>query len=77
MKSWSISTTIRNPERIPYFMQAVEPIVGSSWSKDTQIEYFANQIAIRIYKPTDSNLSPKNIQLLNDEDSENKCCESS
>lgn len=70
MKSWSISTTIRNPERIPYFMQAVEPIVGSSWSKDTQIEYFANQIAIRIYKPTDSNLSPKNIQLLNDEDSE-------
>ena len=45
MKAWSISTTIRNPERIPDFMMAVEPIVGSSWSKDTQIEYFANQIA--------------------------------
>ena len=70
MKAWSISTTIRNPERIPDFMKAVEPIVGSSWSKDTQIEYFANQIATRIYKPTDANLSAKNIRLLSDEDSE-------
>jgi hypothetical protein len=71
MKAWSISTTIRNPERIPDFMQAVQPIVGSSWrSKDTQIEYFANQIAIRIYKPTESNLSAKSIQLLNDDDAE-------
>jgi len=71
MKVWSISTTIRNPESIPDFMQAVQPIVGSSWrSKDTQIEYFANQIAIRIYKPTESNLSAKSIQLLNDDDAE-------
>jgi hypothetical protein len=70
MKAWSISTTIRNPERIPDFMKAVEPIVGSSWTKDAQIEYFANQIALRIYKPTDSNLSAKSIKLLNDEDAE-------
>jgi hypothetical protein len=70
MKAWSISTTIRNPERIPDFMKAVEPIVGSSWSKDTQIEYFANQIAIGVYKPTEANLSPENIQLLKDEDAE-------
>ena len=70
MKAWSISTTIRNPERIPDFVKAAKPIIGSSWNKDTQIEYFANQIAIRIYKPTDSNLSAKSIQLLNDEDAE-------
>lgn len=70
MKAWSISTTIRNPERIPDFMKAVEPIVGSIWSKDVQIEFFANQIALGIYKPTNANLSPKNIQLLNDGDSE-------
>jgi len=70
MKAWSISTTIRNPERIPDFIKAVEPIVGATWNHDTQIAYFANQIALRCYKPTNTNLSAKNIQLLNDEDSE-------
>lgn len=70
MKAWSISTTIRNPERIPDFMKAVEPVVGANWNKDTQIKYFANQIVTRIYKPIDTNLSPKNIQLLNDQDAE-------
>jgi len=70
MKAWSISTTIRNPERIPDFMKAVEPIVGATWNHESQTEFFANQIAIRCYKPTNTNLSAKSIQLLNDEDSE-------
>ncbi len=70
MKAWSISTTIRNPERIPDFVKAVKPIVGATWNHETQIAYFANLIALRAYKPTNAKLSPKNIQLLNDEDSE-------
>jgi len=70
MKAWSISTTIRNPERIPDFVKAVEPIVGATWNHESQIAYFANQIALRCYKPTSANLSARNIQLLNDEDSE-------
>jgi hypothetical protein len=70
MKAWSISTTIRNPERIPDFVKAVEPIVGATWNHETQLAYFANQIALRAYKPTAKGLSAKNIELLNDEDSE-------
>ena len=70
MKAWSISTTIRNPERIPEFMKAVEPIVGSIWNHDSQTEFFANQIAKRIYRPTNKNLSAKTIQLIQDEDTE-------
>ncbi len=70
MKTWSISTTIRNPERIPEFMKAVEPIVGSKWNHETQTEFFANQIARRIYTPTKKNLTAKTIQLIQDEDSE-------
>jgi len=70
MKVWSISTTIRNPERIPDFMKAVIPVVGTSWNHESQTEFFANQIAVRCYKPTNTNLSAKSIQLLNDEDFE-------
>ena len=69
MKAWSISTTIRNPERIPDFLRAVEPIVGSLWNHESQTEFFANQIALRCYKPTNKNLSARSIQLLDDEDS--------
>ena len=70
MKAWSISTTIRNPERIPDFVRAVVPLEGRSWNHDTQSKFFAYQIATRIYKPTNTNLSSKNIALLNDEDAE-------
>ena len=70
MKAWSISTTIRNPERIPEFLKAVEPLEGMSWNHDTQSEFFAYQIATRIYKPTNANLSAQNISILNDEDVE-------
>jgi hypothetical protein len=70
MKAWSISTTIRNPERIPDFVKAVEPLEGRPWNHDTQSEFFAYQIASRIYKPTNTNLSSKNISILNDEDAE-------
>ena len=70
MKAWSISTTIRNPERIPDFLNAAEPLEGRIWNHDTQSEFFAYQIATRIYRPTNTNLSPKNISILNDEDAD-------
>jgi len=69
MKAWSISTTIRNPERIPDFLKAVEPVVGTLWSdKKSQVLYFAQTIATRAYEPLTSRLSPEMSRIRLNED---------
>ena len=68
MKAWSISTTIRNPERIPEYVKAAAEIQGSQWNHQSQAEYFAQTILLRAYEPTSSNLSNESLQLLRDED---------
>ena len=64
MKTWSISTTVRNPERIPDFTEAIEAIVGRDWNKDTQVSLMHELIRRRLYKPT--NMTDKQSELFED-----------
>ena len=68
MKAWSISTTIRNPERIPSFLEVVEKIEGSKWDTKSQEDFYVWAIALRVVNPTNLNLSTKNIKLLETSD---------
>ena len=68
MKTWSISTTVRNPERIPDFIQAVGAIAGSQWDKQTQMALMHELIRLRLYKPT--NMTAVQSELFEDSDQE-------
>lgn len=52
LKMWSISTTVRNPERIPGFCLSVSAIEGKEWNKNTQQEFMHDLIRRRLYSPT-------------------------
>lgn len=49
LKAWSISTTVRNPERLRAFLIALQPFVGMQWDNDTQEEYQKLLIKHRLY----------------------------
>ena len=51
MNVWSISTTVRNPERIPDFCRAIDPIKGRAWREETQLEFMYELIRRRFYSP--------------------------
>jgi hypothetical protein len=51
MKAWSISTTVRNPDRIPDFTAAIEAIAGKVWTKETQVALMHELIRRRLYRP--------------------------
>ena len=69
MKTWSISTSIRNPERIPDFMRAIALMEGRTWDVKAQTDYYVHQIALRIRsKIRRDNLSPESIALLDGPD---------
>ena len=51
MNVWSISTTVRNPERIPDFCLAARQIEGRPWNKQTQLEFMYQLIRSRYYTP--------------------------
>lgn len=48
-KAWSISTTVRNPERLRAFLVALRPLVGKEWTKETQEAYQKLLIKNRLY----------------------------
>ena len=48
-KSWSITTTVRNPLRIKDFLKAAAELCGRPWNKDTQKEYQKLLIQKRLY----------------------------
>jgi len=48
-KAWSISTTVRNPERLRNFLITLKEIEGYEWCKDTQIEFQIRLIKNRFY----------------------------
>ncbi|MBN1051321.1 AlwI family type II restriction endonuclease [Clostridium botulinum] len=50
-KIWSISTTIRNPKRIPLFLEVAADFKGIEWNKETQKSYQILLISRKIYKP--------------------------
>lgn len=52
MKPWSISTTVRNPERIRNFIKVLEFLEGKSFNTDNQEKYQILLIQNKFYKPT-------------------------
>ena len=48
-KAWSISTTVRSPERLRAFLIALRPLVGREWNRDAQKEYQKLLIKNRLY----------------------------
>lgn len=51
MNVWSISTTVRNPERIPDFCVAVGAVAGKEWNQTSQVEFMYELIRRRFYSP--------------------------
>jgi len=51
-KPWSISTTVRNPERLRNFLRVLKKLEGQNFTKENQIKYQILLIKERLYKPT-------------------------
>ena len=69
-KLWSISTTVRNPERLRNFLITLKEIEGKVWNKETQKEFQIRLIKNRFYgfgsSQFYSDLEQKYIDLLED-----------
>src|SRR4030065_191449 len=46
---WSISTTVRNPERLRPFLKVLKKIEGEIWDNETQRKYQTLLIQERVY----------------------------
>ncbi len=51
-KPWSISTTVRNPERLRGFLSVLKILEGQPFNSDNQIKYQILLIQHKLYKPT-------------------------
>ena len=49
IKPWSITTTLRNPERLRNFLRVAQQIEGIEWNLETQIKYQILLIQNRLY----------------------------
>lgn len=49
LKTWSITTTVRNPERLRDFLIALQPLAGKSWNNENQENYQKLLIKNRLY----------------------------
>ena len=49
MRPWSISTTVRNPNRIKEFLSVLAKIEGEPWNEATQVHYQVLLIKERLY----------------------------
>ena len=61
---WSMSTTLREAERVIGFAKTASELSGEEWNKENQIKYQILLIKNRFY------LSPDNTQSLNKLNSE-------
>jgi len=62
MKSpWSISTTVRNPERLRDFLRILRTLEGENFDNDNQIKYQILLIKERLYRPTKIPLKYKDL----------------
>ena len=52
-KPWSISTTVRNPERLRDFLRVLKILEGHPFNSDNQIKYQILLIQYKLYKPTE------------------------
>lgn len=48
-KPWSISTTVRNPERIRDFLKVLKRLEGQEWTRETQRRYQIMLIQYKVY----------------------------
>ena len=46
---WSISTTVRNPERLRDFLKVLKKLAGKQWDPETQIKYQTMLIQEKVY----------------------------
>jgi hypothetical protein len=51
MRLWSISTTVRNPERLRSFLRVLKTMEGEPFNKENQIKYQILLIKNRLYTP--------------------------
>jgi hypothetical protein len=63
-KPWSISTTVRNPERLRDFLAVLKTLQGESFDSANQIKYQILLIQNKFYKPT--NLTKKQKRYFDD-----------
>jgi hypothetical protein len=49
MRFWSVSTTVRNPERIRSFLKVLKELEGDSWSTETQRKFQILLIQRKVY----------------------------
>lgn len=50
-KPWSISTTVRNPERLRGFLRVLKKLEGENFTKEIQVKYQIMLIQERLYVP--------------------------
>lgn len=48
-KPWSVTTTLRNPERLMGFLRVIDLLDGSAWDSNTQVKYQTLLIQHREY----------------------------
>lgn len=74
LKAWSITTTVRNPERLRDFLVASKPLENKLWNNDTQESYQKLLIKNRLYgfgsTQFYNGLTADIIKTINDTDSE-------
>lgn len=74
LKAWSITTTVRNPERLRDFLIALKPLENQPWDNANQENYQKLLIKNRLYgfgsTQFYNGLTPNIINLINDTDSE-------
>ncbi|MFA6294890.1 MAG: AlwI family type II restriction endonuclease [Candidatus Paceibacterota bacterium] len=74
LKAWSITTTVRNPERLRDFLVASKPLENKAWNNDTQESYQKLLIKNRLYgfgsTQFYNGLTAEIIKTINDTDSE-------
>jgi len=58
---WSMSTTVRNPERLVPFLRVLKELEGVNFTEDTQIKYQIFLIKERLYTPEDIPLKYQNL----------------
>ena len=68
IKPWSISTTVRNPERLRGFLGVLAQIEGAEWNRPAQMEFQIRLIQARLYGARNNQfyagLPPADIALL-------------
>lgn len=63
-KLWSMSTTVRNPNRVKDFLSTLQELNGCTWDEETQIKFQVLLIKNKLYKPTTKELPENLVKVL-------------